>query len=229
MYLTSVEPMVAALADAIPKPATASVTARVIVFIVVFMFLVPFVQELDDLGLADNTILIFMTDNDPCRWFGGIIIDDEGFPVEGYSCGMRGGKIWGYENAHRVPCYIRWPQAGINGGRDVSKLSAHIDLLPTLIEWCGLETPDNAGFDGISLNSLITKPDDSWPARTLFVHNQRVDYPVKYKDYQVLTEDWRLIMRDTLELYNMETDPGQTKDLSAENPEIVKTLAALLS
>ncbi len=185
-----------------------------------------FLREIDELGISDNTILIFMTDNGPCPWFGGIIIDDQGFPLEGYSCGMRGGKIWGYENAHRVPCYIRWPNGGIVGGVDVSNLTAHIDILPTLIDWCGLETPENSSFDGISLNSLITKPNESWPERTLFVHNQRVEFPVKYKEYQVLTEEWRLLMRDSLELYDINKDPGQTKDVSLENKEVVNDLRA---
>ena len=53
--------------------------------------------------------------------------------VKGYT---RGGKIWGYDNAHRVPCFIRWPQNGLVGGVEISKLTAHIDLLPTLIDWC---------------------------------------------------------------------------------------------
>ena len=185
-----------------------------------------FLKELDELKLADNTILIFMTDNGPCPWFGGIIIDDQGFTLEGYSCGMRGGKIWGYENAHRVPCYIRWPAGNIDGGREVSRLTAHMDLLPTLIDWCGFETPVKADFDGVSLNNLILQSEEAWPERTLFVHNQRVDVPVKYKEYQVLTEEWRLLSRDSLELYNIKEDPGQKRDLSLEYPELVKTMKA---
>jgi len=185
-----------------------------------------FIQELDNLDLTDNTILIFMTDNGPCPWFGGIIIDENGFVEEGYSCDMRGGKIWGYENAHRVPCYIRWPDGGISGGRDIGNLTAHIDLLPSLIDWCNLETPMNAGFDGVSLKNLISQSEVLWSERSLFVHNQRVDYPIKYKEYQVLTEQWRLIKRDTLELYDILNDPGQTKDLLDDHPELVKTLTA---
>jgi arylsulfatase A-like enzyme len=183
-----------------------------------------FLNELEEIGLADNTILIFMTDNGPCPWFGGIIIDDQGFPLEGYSCGMRGGKIWGYENAHRVPCYIRWPAGGIGGGMEIGNLTAHMDLFPTLLDWCGLETPENAGFDGISLNSLLREPESEWPERTLFVHNQRVDYPVKDKEYQVMTERWRLLSRDSLELYDIIADPGQKSDLSNEFPEVVNGL-----
>jgi arylsulfatase A-like enzyme len=188
-----------------------------------------FLKELDDLKLSDNTIVIFMTDNGPCPWFGGIIIDDQGFPTEGYSCGMRGGKIWGYENAHRVPCFVRWPEGGIGGGnsgRDVSNLTAHVDLLPTLIDWCGLQIPPKADFDGISLDGLIRHPEVASTERTLFVHNQRVDFPEKYKEYQVLTEDFRLIMRDSLELYNMKTDPGQRTDLSLVNSSMVSDLKA---
>ncbi|MBT4412427.1 MAG: arylsulfatase [Bacteroidetes bacterium] len=185
-----------------------------------------FIHELDNLDLADNTILIFMTDNGPCPWFGGIIIDENGFVEEGYSCDMRGGKIWGYENAHRVPCFIRWPDGDIGGGTDISKLTAHIDLLPSLIDWCGLETPSQGDFDGISLRNLIQGNEDNWPDRTLFVHNQRVDFTVKYKEYQVLTEQWRLLNRDTLELYDILDDQGQTKNLVAEYPDVVQKLTA---
>ena len=113
--------------------------------------------ELKNLGLEDNTILIFMTDNGPCPWFGGIVMDFEtGYPLEGYSAGMRGGKIWGYENAHRVPFFIRWPQKGIIGGKDIDALSAHIDLMPTLIDFCKLETPENLKFDGQSMAPLLS-------------------------------------------------------------------------
>ena len=96
-------------------------------------------NEIKDLGLEENTMLIFLTDNGPCPWFGGIKIDNDGFMEEGYSAGMRGGKIWGYENAHRVPCFIRWPAKGIEGGKDIANLTAHFDLLPTLIDCCGLK------------------------------------------------------------------------------------------
>ena len=97
------------------------------------------VDKISELGLEENTILIFMTDNGPCPWFGGIVIDFEtGFVEEGCSADMRGGKIWGYENAHRVPFFMRWPAGKIGGGKDISALSAHIDLMPTLVDLCDL-------------------------------------------------------------------------------------------
>lgn len=180
---------------------------------------------LKEMGLEENTILIFMTDNGPCPWFGGLVIDFEtGFVKEGYSAGMRGGKIWGYENAHRVPFFIRWPGAKIGGGKDIDALSAHIDIMPTLIDLCNLKTPADLKFDGKSMAPLLNEELTDWPERTLFVHNQRVEYPVKDKEYQVLTEKWRLVKREKDELYNIQDDPGERTDLAAENPDVVKDL-----
>jgi len=179
---------------------------------------------IEEFELAENTIFIFMTDNGPCPWYGGIKIDENGFVEEGYSAGMRGGKIWGYENAHRVPFYIRWPAQGIGGGKDLDHLLSHIDLLPTLIDMCGLEKPEQAHFDGKSFLPLLLDPQADWKARTLFVHNQRVDFPVKYKEYQVLTERWRLIKRKTDELYDIQADPGQRNNIAGMHPEVVSAL-----
>ena len=202
--------------------------------------------EIRNLGLEEDTIFIYMSDNGPCPWYGGIIIDDDGFVAEGYSAGMRGGKIWGYENAHRVPCYVRWPGGGIGGGKDVDRLTAHFDLLPTLVECCGLKPPVKNAFDGMSLLPLLRDPGKTWADRILFVHNQRVDFPVKYKEFQVLTERWRLIQPPPqpvskegeaagakvakpgslqgLELFEIRTDPGQRENVADRHPEIVADL-----
>jgi len=198
--------------------------------------------ELRALRLEDDTILIYMSDNGPCPWYGGIVIDDDGYVLEGYSAGMRGGKIWGYENAHRTPCYVRWPGGGIGGGKDVDSLTAHFDLLPTLAESCGLKVPSGTVFDGTSLLSRLRDPGLRGPDRTLFVHNQRVDFPVKGKEFQVLTDRWRLIRpprqasevvtasgvppdpQEGLELYDIRADPGQRRDVAAGHPAVVAEL-----
>jgi len=207
-------------------------------------------KELTDSRLEENTILIFMTDNGPCPWFGGIKIDSDGYAVEGYSSGMRGGKIWGYENAHRVPCFIRWPAGGIRGGKDIGTLAAHFDLLPTLIDCCGLRKPYEVSFDGVSLMPLLQDHETKMPERTIVIHNQRVDFPVKYKEYQVLTEKWRLVNPygkdiedmesfnegkpageistiedpELYELYDITRDPEQRENVAARHPDIVKAL-----
>jgi arylsulfatase B len=79
-------------------------------------------EFLNQQGLAANTILMFTTDNGTAA--GG----------EVYNAGMRGAKGSVYEGGHRVPLFVSWPQGGIGGGRDADTLTAHIDVLPTLIE-----------------------------------------------------------------------------------------------
>lgn len=184
-----------------------------------------FLQELDRLNLRENTILIFMTDNGPCPWFGGIMLDDSLYVDHGYNAGMRGAKIRGYEGAHRVPFFISWPFAGIGGGKDVDKLAAHFDILPTLIDLAGLREPDDVKFDGVSLRPLMDNPGESWPDRTLFVHNQRLQYPEKYKDCLVLTEEWRLENYGKKELYRIRSDSGQLHDVADQHPEVVEALS----
>lgn len=183
-------------------------------------------KEVKNMGLEEDTVIIFMTDNGPCPWFGGIVIDFEtGFVEEGYSDGMRGGKIWGYENSQHVPFFIRWPKGDLKGGKDINVLTGHIDVMPTLIDLCKLEVDDELKMDGRSLAPLLNEEKKQWSDdRTLIVHNQRVEYPVKDKEYQVLTEQWRLVKRETDELYNIKTDPEQKLNIVSKHPDVVKDL-----
>jgi arylsulfatase A-like enzyme len=185
-----------------------------------------FMEQLKGLGVDRNTIVLFMSDNGPCPWFGGVIMDFKtGLVKEGYSEGMRGGKIWGYENAHRVPLFIRWPDGGIDGGKDISSLSAQIDIMPTLIDLCKLQKPKNLQYDGRSLVPLLQNKIKDWlDDRTLIVQNQRVEYPIKDKEYQVMTRKWRLVKRETNELYDIKNDPGEQTNVATEHPDIVKNL-----
>ena len=87
-------------------------------------------------NLRDNTIVVFMTDNGATA----------GFNV--FNAGMRGRKQQYYEGGHRVPCFVRWPQGGLRKAYD-SKVPAQMqDILPTLIDLCGLKKPASAAFDG---------------------------------------------------------------------------------
>jgi arylsulfatase A-like enzyme len=172
---------------------------------------------LDKTGRAENTILIFMTDNGTAGpWY----------PKEGkdFTAGLRGIKGSIYEGGHRVPFFVRWPSSGITGGRDVDLLAAHIDVLPTLVDLCGLAKPVGPDTHGASLAPLLNadgrKP--KWPDRALVVNNQRIAIPKKYKDFAVMTDRWRLINKD--ELYDLENDRGQESNVAAKNPKVIAKL-----
>jgi len=108
------------------------------------------------------------------------------------------------------------------GGRDIDQLTAHIDLLPTLIELCGLNKPAGVKFDGDSLVPLLINPDKHFSDRTLVTDSQRIEYPEKWRKSAVMTDQWRLI--NGKELYDMKTDPGQKTDVAAKFPEVAARL-----
>jgi arylsulfatase A-like enzyme len=165
-------------------------------------------HRLKELNLEENTILIFMTDN--------------GSSGGGYNAGMRGKKGSEYEGGHRVPCFIRWPAGNLTRGRDIKKLTAHVDLMPTLIELCGLKKPRGLEFDGDSLVRLLTGQEGSWPDRILVTDSQRIEHPEKWRKSAVMTNRWRLI--NGKELYDMKTDPGQKNDIGDAHLKVVETL-----
>jgi len=183
-------------------------------------------RELKRLGLADDTILIFLTDNGTSaglRWRRRG--EKKGWETTGYNAGMRGKKASQYDGGHRVPFWIHWPDGGLVGGRDVSRLADHVDVLPTLIDLCGLETPEGVRFDGVSLVPLLRGDDSNWPDRTLVAELQLVvDKPVKWRRCAVMTDRWRLV--DGRELYNIKADAAQKRDIAAEHPEVVQQLRA---
>jgi arylsulfatase A-like enzyme len=165
-------------------------------------------KRLKELGLQENTILIFMTDNGTSG---------------GYSGGMRGKKGSEYEGGHRVPCFIRWPDGGLTGGIDVDRLTAHIDLLPTLIELCGLNKSHGLKFDGDSVVQLLKREDANWPERILITDSQRIEHPQKWRKSAVMMDRWRLI--NGTELYDIKADPSQKNDVAGGNQQIVQKLS----
>jgi arylsulfatase A-like enzyme len=184
--------------------------------------------HLESLKLADNTIVVFLTDN------GGTA------GVKTYNAGMRGGKTSVHEGGSRVPLFMRWPSAKWQP-HVVKPIVSHIDLYPTLLDLCGVKAPVGAKLDGISLRRLLESTDSSaWPDRTLFTHNP-IDESNKYPG-AVRTQKYRLVREikgpaggskakanDTSatpwQLYDMESDPGQKKDIATDEPDIVKPLS----
>ena len=176
-----------------------------------------FRTRLDELRLSQNTLLIFMTDNGTTA---GWIDRKSGFKY--YNAGMRGWKGSQWDGGHRVPCYFYWPAGGLLGGRDVGTLSAHIDLLPTLVDLLGLEKPKGRPVDGVSLRPVLLGGQEPMPQRTLFTHVQRSFLPPKWERSAAMTERWRLI--DGEQLYDIVADPGQKKDIAEDHPDVVRRL-----
>lgn len=164
-------------------------------------------QMLRETGLRDNTILVFMTDN------GGTA------GVNFYNAGMRGRKITLWEGGHRVPFFIRWPQGGLGGGRDIDELTRVQDVLPTLIALCGLETPAGAEFDGVSLADLFRGKVQHLPDRMLVIQFSRMNVGrPQWGDAAVLWNKWRLL--SNTRLYDVSKDPGQERDVISQHPEV---------
>ena len=106
------------------------------------------------LGLEENTILIFMTDNGSAA---GCDLGAGQFVTSGYNAGMRGKKGSPYEGGHRVPLFMHWPGGGFTEKQEVHELTANIDLLPTLIDLCDLEVSSSASFHGTSIVPLLKR------------------------------------------------------------------------
>lgn len=168
--------------------------------------------RLDELALARNTLVIFLTDNGPQPFRGA--------PAR-YNAGMRGEKGTVYEGGIRVPSFWRWHGA-FEAGRAVHTLAAHIDVLPTLVDLCGAKKPRRLHVDGVSLRPLLEGKDGAWPDRLFFTQWHRGDAPEPFRNCAVISQRFKLV--DGKELYNLETDPYEQRDISGEDPERVKTM-----
>jgi arylsulfatase A-like enzyme len=177
-------------------------------------------KALADKKLAENTIVIFLTDNGP----GGVR----------FNAGLRNRKGTVYEGGIRVPCYVRWP-AQLKAATVVSNPLAHVDVTPTLIDACGVPVPDGAPpRDGHTFLPLMRRPNTAWPHRTLVWQWHRGDVPEKYRAFAVQRAGYKLVQANGVgegakwqpkfELFNLTDDPFETKDLAAEKPEEVARL-----
>ena len=143
---------------------------------------------------------------------------------------MRGKKSSIFDGGHRVPCFIHWPAGGLVGGKKVETLCAHIDLLPTLADLCGLPAPNESyDVDGKSLVPLLDGSGRNWKRSHHFIqyHGGRgnTDPLGAGVNSVILTEQWRLLRNPNApELYDIEADPAQRKNLASRFPRIVEEL-----
>jgi arylsulfatase A-like enzyme len=158
---------------------------------------------LEELKLADNTLVLFFTDNGPntLRWNGG----------------MKGKKGTTDEGGIRSPLHLRWP-AKLPKGHLVKEIAGAIDLLPTLCSLTGVPRLGDKPLDGRDLTPLLMNKKAEWPERMIF--------STWGPNVSVRTQGHRLDTSGAL--FDMTVDPDQKKDISAEQPEIVAKLGESL-
>ena len=171
-------------------------------------------------GLAENTLVIFMTDNGTSA---GVELDAQEFETRGFNAGMRGLKGSYYDGGHRVPFFVRAPSLGLVN-RDVEPLLAHIDLLPTFMALIGLSHPDATNLDGQDVSSVLMGETNTLADRSIHLQNsQGSDAPHKWNS-AIMFGRWRLIKGK--ELFDIKTDPEQRNDVAKEFPDVVQNLRA---
>jgi arylsulfatase A-like enzyme len=177
-------------------------------------------EKLKALELERNTILVFMTDNGSAA--GWRAPANAKGSWKGFNAGMRGGKGSEYDGGHRVPFFIHWPAGGLSTGADVNQLSAHVDVLPTLVELCRIKDPAAKTRDGTSLVKPLYGNTRVLQDRTLLVHSQRVSNPEKWRKSAVMTNRWRLV--NGRELYDMQDDPKQQSNVAESHPQVLEKM-----
>jgi arylsulfatase len=186
-------------------------------------------EKLDQWDISKNTILIFMSDNGSV---GGMVregsklgVSKDGKPIEGFNAGMKGAKASADEGGVRVPFFIRWP-GKFSSGKAVERITAHIDLLPTLADIAGIDQLPKGQIEGRSFVSLLKNPNAKWKDRYLFTQGARWKTGAEptdhmWKRFAVRSERFRLVENS---LYDMINDPSQTTNVSEDFPEVVKSM-----
>jgi arylsulfatase A-like enzyme len=178
-------------------------------------------KSLDDNGLADDTIVVFFSDN-------GGLSTSEGSPTSNLP--FRAGKGWIYEGGIREPLVVRWPKTVKPGGTcDTPVIST--DFYPTLLEACGLDPLPEQHKDGTSFLALLKDPSAKHKRAPLFWHYPHWGNQGGIPSAAVRDGNWKLIefyWKKGFELYDLTKDPGEQDNLAAANPEKLAELKAKL-
>jgi len=167
--------------------------------------------ELARLGLDDDTIVMFTSDNGSRADFG---------PSNGH---LRGRKGTTWEGGQRVPLIVRWP-GHVPAGREETGIASSIDLFPTIAALTGASLPAERTIDGLDLSALLTGKTDASPRESFYYYHRDELEAVR-------SRDWKLHFRKdgepVDELYNLRDDPGETTNRYAEEPSLVAAISEL--
>lgn len=186
------------------------------------MYVGQIMQKLEKLGIADNTLIMFTSDNGPHQEGGN---DPEFFDSRG---GFRGYKRDLYEGGIRVPLGAYWPGV-IEPGTVSSHISAFWDMLPTFSELAQAEAPGN--MDGISMvPTLLGKYDQQQKHEYLYW-----EFHERNGRQAVRKGKWKAVRYNVfqgnrpIELYDLSVDPAESNDLAGQNPEIVERMVEIMT
>ena len=177
--------------------------------------------KLDELGLRDDTIVVYLTDNGPQQ--------------RRYNGPWRGLKGTVYEGGIHTACLLRWP-GKFSAGSKQAQLAAHIDLTPTLLEACHVDRPASVTFDGISLLPWLVGQQTEPLERTLFFQWHRGDVPERFRACAARTLRYKLVQPNgsgeqkpfepEWALYDLQDDPGEQHNIIDSQPRIADQLKA---
>ena len=200
-------------------------------------------DKLDALGLRDNTLVIYTTDNGPwCqpRYYENKKGHPEGSIFWGDPGPLRAGKGSAYEAGSRVPCIVRWP-GKVPAGRTSDALWATIDLMPTFTALAGTKPPMDRVIDGIDQTALLLGQTEK--GRETFIYDQvgqddaNMGVGIRKENWKLLLpgrkpeQDHRFLMdfgTNGLELYDLDSDIGEKNNVADDHLEVVKELRETL-
>ncbi len=191
-------------------------------------------DAIDELGLRDNTLVIFTTDNGPWNNFADRLGPRHNGQIAWGSSGpLREGKGSTYEGGLRVPCLARWP-GHIPAGRVSDAIFATIDFLPTFGNLAGYRAPDDRIIDGVDQTDLLLGRTDVGARDNYFYFCQGEMHCVRQGPWKLVLPDKKKFYgyvddrgSNKIELYNLAKDIGESRNLAAENPAKVRELQAL--
>jgi arylsulfatase A-like enzyme len=167
------------------------------------------IETLKKQGVWENTLLFFLTDNGGSR------------AMHANNAPLRGFKQQNYEGGIRTPFIVSWP-ARFKGGRTVDTPVISLDILPTALAAAGVSRPENEPLDGRNLLPLLLGDVQS-------VHDALFwSEGGSSGEWAVRSGNWKVLAhKKQRELFDLAADPGETKDLAAQSPEVVKQLENL--
>ncbi|OPZ16721.1 MAG: Arylsulfatase [candidate division BRC1 bacterium ADurb.BinA364] len=195
--------------------------------------------KLDELDLARNTVVVFSSDNGGVGGYADLGI--LGAEEHTSNLPLKGGKTQLYEGGIRVPLIVRWPSV-VDPGSVSNDPVINLDFYPTFLDIAGGEAPGDYPLDGKSFAGVLRSSGrEGMPQRDLFWHFPAYALAPGGADEgqwrsgpqsAIRSGDWKLIeflQDETVELYNLRDDPGETRELSAEAPDKARELLAKLS